>query len=177
MDRAGLNEASGLSKDKWVDRLLKSNRPDSDTSSYASIFPSNRNKQDQVQQARPLISNEALHRAHHRPRRVIRAGMHHRKSRVWPGRAWNPPTIKLPRGGLLQRSSVCVSGCSDLNHQSTPHTAQQQAFLAPASAGKPASSLLTRHATVVVGPASEIPQGERKVVDTDAGTARTHGHR
>lgn len=35
-------------------------------------------------------------------------------------------------------------------------------------AAKPAS-LLTRHATVVVGPASEIPNGERKVVDTDAG--------
>jgi hypothetical protein len=42
-------------------------------------------------------------------------------------------------------------------------------------ASKPAASLLTRHATVVVGPASEIPNGERKIVDTDAGECGVAG--
>lgn len=48
-----------------------------------------------------------------------------------------------------------------------------QAFLLPFSKA-PSSSisstpLTRRHATVTVGPASEIPNGERKVVDTEAG--------
>jgi nitrite reductase/ring-hydroxylating ferredoxin subunit len=44
-----------------------------------------------------------------------------------------------------------------------------QAFLLP-SAPTPTKSSTRLAATVVVGPAAEIPNGERKIVDTDAGS-------
>lgn len=55
---------------------------------HASIYLSvQTGTSKQVQLAHRLISHEALRHAHRRPRRVLRAGMHHRKSRGWPSLA------------------------------------------------------------------------------------------